>query len=70
MEDVLIKIKDWNSSAIKLAFKNKDYISLEELVEKFEDIYNQLDSLEEEFKDYKQNIADNYRQITTKEQVE
>lgn len=70
MEDIMIKIKDWNSSAIKLAFPKKDYISLEELVSKFEDIYNELDSLEEEFEDYKQNIADNYTQISVKEQVE
>lgn len=58
MDRMFIKKSDLNDWIAKL-FNNED-ISVDDLVDKIEDLVFELDSVKEEFEDYKQMIADNY----------
>lgn len=46
-----------------------DFIKVENLISIIEDLKIEYDRLDEEFKDYKQNIEDNYKQIKLEEQI-
>lgn len=46
-----------------------DFIKVENLMSIIEDLKIEYDRLDEEFKDYKQNIEDNYKQIKLEEQI-
>lgn len=68
MEDIYISIKyenDW----FKRIFDNKDFISLEEIRNKIEELYDEKNHIEEEFNDFKQDVEDNYRPLKYEEQI-
>lgn len=46
-----------------------DFIKVDNLISIIEDLKIEYDRLDEEFKDYKQNIEDNYKQINLEEQI-
>ena len=48
-------------------FKGKDLITLDELVGALEDAICEKERIEEKYNDFKQNVEDNYRQITPRE---
>lgn len=50
LEDIVIMIKDY-SDIINDIFPNKDYITIDELVNKVQDLYCEVDSLKEQIKD-------------------
>lgn len=47
LEDIVVMIKDYNDT-INDVFPNKDYITIDELVRKVEDLYCEVNSLKEE----------------------
>lgn len=52
MNEVLINIKGWNTG-VNERFKNKDLITLEELLDDYEDLISDYKNLEEELNDIK-----------------
>lgn len=50
LEDIVVMIKDY-SDTINDVFPNKDYITIDELVRKVEDLYCEVDSLKEKIRD-------------------
>lgn len=63
MNEVLINIKGWNTG-VNERFKNKDLITLEELLDDYEDLISDYKNLEEELNDmktYKENDFDEAR---------
>ena len=65
MEDVLIKINGYE----KYFTENKDIYSIQEILSRLEDLYFDVERLEEELKGLEQDIEDNYRPIPISEQV-
>lgn len=63
MEKILINVEGRN-------FTEKDYISLEELLNLCEDLYCDKNSLEEELNDVIQDRDDNFKRIKVEEQVD
>lgn len=49
---------------------NKDFVSLEEVLSKFEDLVCEIDRLQEELDDLKQDLHDNYKPISPEEQYD
>ena len=66
MNEVYLKVDElgWVSDYY---FKNKDIITIEELVGALEDAICEKERIEEKYKDYKQNVEDNYRRIPESE---
>ena len=62
MENVFIKREELNKWIAK--YFKEDLVSLEDLLRVLEDLEFELDSLKEEFEDYKQMVADNYKPIS------
>lgn len=54
MEEVYLKVEDLGG-VIDKYFKDKDFITVIELISKFEDLSCDLDRLQEEYDDYKGN---------------
>lgn len=61
LEDIVVMIKDY-SDTINDVFPNQDYITIDELVRKVEDLYCEVDSLKEELekKKHKYDEWDDY----------
>ena len=61
LEDVVVMIKDYNDT-INDVFLNKDYITIDELVRKVEDLYCEVNSLKEELerRNHKYDEWDDY----------
>lgn len=68
MDNIFIDIRD-QGAVLGNYFKGKSLVNLDEVLYKFEEVIEELDYLKEEFEDYKQNIADNYRPLTQAELV-
>ena len=54
MKEVYINLKDINSGVLNDIFKNKDLVSVEELVDKLEDYYADIEKQKEEIEDLKE----------------
>lgn len=54
MNEVYINLKDINSGVLNDIFKNKDLVSVEELVDKIEDYYAEIEKQQEEIEDLKE----------------
>ena len=70
MNNVFIKTDEMPSWLADKLFKNKDLVSLDEIICALEDTLDDLDHLQEEFDDYKEYIESNYKEMSWKEQVE
>ena len=66
MEDVLIKIKD---TGYEKYFENKDMVSVEELLNALEKAVDDKETIKQEYKEFKQEVEDNYKPITYAEQI-
>lgn len=66
---ILINIKDENEW-IKKHFDNKDLVTIEEIFGVIEDLDFEVDKLNEQLEDFKQNVADNYKPISPYEQFD
>ena len=54
MKEVYINLKDINSGVLNDIFKNKDLVSIEELVDELEDYYAETEKQQEEIEDLKE----------------
>lgn len=69
MKKILVDIRE-ESEQIKRIFKNKDLISIEDLLLKIEELDDDKEYLEDKIKDMEQDIEDNYKPISKSEQYE
>lgn len=49
---------------------NKDLVSVNDLIDVIEQLDSDLESVKEEFEEYKQNVDENYRQVSYASQVD
>ena len=54
MNEVYINLKDINSGVLNDIFKKQDLVSVEELVDKLEDYYAEIEKQQEEIDDLKE----------------
>ncbi|MCI7207604.1 MAG: hypothetical protein MSA15_16615 [Clostridium sp.] len=54
MKEVYINLKDINSGVLNDIFTNKDLVSVEELVDKLEDYYADIEKQQEQIDDLKE----------------
>ena len=54
MSNVYINLKDINSRVLNDIFKNKDLVSIEELIDKLEDYYAEIEKQKEKIEDLKE----------------
>ena len=66
MEEVMLDLRGCAKS-IQERFKNKDFVSLDEVIGSFEDALYEIECLEEEKKDLEDDIRDNYKPIPLSE---
>lgn len=50
-------------------FVDKDIITLDDLLTKFEDTLDDLERTQEEYNNFKKDVEDNYKPLTTAEQI-
>lgn len=62
MENVFIKREELNKWIAK--YFKEDLVSIDDILRVLEDLDNELDRVKEEFEDYKQMVADNYKPIS------
>ena len=65
MDDLCIKVKgQWFESLF-----DKDWVSVEEIIEKLELAIDERDYYKQELEDFKKDVEDNYRPLTLREQI-
>ncbi len=69
MNEIYIKTADLPKWLFEKHFKNKDLISLEDLICEFENVSDELGCLQDEFENFKQEVNDNYKPISLQEQI-
>lgn len=67
MDEILLDIRNWNEW-VKDRFPNKDFITLEDLLEDHQDLISEVDHLKEQINDLEQDIEDNYKPVSKAEQ--
>jgi predicted phage-related endonuclease len=65
MEQVLVNIKDDYCAK----FFNKDLVSIDEILNKLSELEDEKEAVENELKELKQDVEDNYRPVSYAEQV-
>lgn len=68
MENIYVDLRTQNIW-IQRAFENKDMVSVEEILEKLDDLLNELDYTKEQFQEFKRDVEDNYRPLKYEEQL-
>ena len=69
MDNVYVDLRNENKW-IRELFLNKDFISVEDLLSKCEDLKDELDHVTEEYEDFKRDVEDNYRRLEVSEQLD
>lgn len=65
MDDLCVKVKgQWFESLF-----DKDWVSVEEIIEKLELAIDERDYYKQELEDFKKDVEDNYRPLTFREQL-
>lgn len=65
MDDLCVKVKgQWFENLF-----DKDWVSVEEIIEKLELAIDERDHYKQELEDFKQDVEDNYRPLTFREQI-
>lgn len=65
MDDLCIKVKgQWFEKLF-----DKDWVSIEEIIEKLELAIDERDYYKQELEDFKKDVEDNYRPLTLREQI-
>lgn len=65
MDDLCVKVKgQWFENLF-----DKDWVSVEEIIEKLELAIDERDYYKQELEDFKQDVEDNYRPLTFREQI-
>lgn len=65
MNEIYIKVK--GDAYLEQVFKDKDLISIDELITKFQSLINDVEYLEKKVNELEADIRDNYRPITKEE---
>jgi len=60
MNSVYIKTDELSSWLKEKYFKDKDLVTIDELLDAFENVADELDWLQNEFDDFKREISENY----------
>lgn len=68
MKDIYVDLRTQNKS-MREAFKNKDLVSVYDLLDKIEDLTFELEAVKEEYEDFKKDVEDNYKYMPIDEQV-
>lgn len=68
MNEIYIKTNDLPRSITNQCFKYQDIITLEDLIDELEDKLYELDALEDEYNNFKQDVEDNYKFVGQDEQ--
>lgn len=68
MENIYVDMRE-QGFTLSRHFKNKDMVSVEEILTELEELIDDLEYLKEEFDDYKRDVEDNYRPLTQAEQI-
>lgn len=68
MEKVLIDIREENNQ-IKCLFKLKDFVSVEEILDKLCELDDERAYAEEKVEDLKQDIEEHYRPIRVEDEI-
>lgn len=61
-KDLIIDLRRYNNW-IRKRFPNKDIISLDDLFGDYEELIDEVDHLEEEIRDLKQDMEENYKPL-------
>lgn len=69
MNEVFIRTKSLSGWIADKYFKNVDEVSLEDFIDKFEDIAGDLEDVQERFDDFKEDVKENYKPIPFAEHV-
>lgn len=69
MENIYININELSRWLAEKYFKDKDLISLEDLISEFENVSDELGCLQDDFENFKQEVKDNYKFIEQKDQI-
>lgn len=65
MDDLCVKVKgQWFENLF-----DKDWVSVEEIIEKLELAIDERDYYKQELEDFKKDVEDNYRPLTLREQI-
>lgn len=67
MENIYIDMREQGPILSKY-FKDKDFVDVETLLERFEDTLDELEDVKEQLEDLKQDLEENYRPISQSEQ--
>lgn len=68
MENIYVDMRE-QGYTLSRHFKNKDLVSVEDILTKLEEVIDELENLQDEFEDYKREVEDNYRPLTQAEQI-
>lgn len=68
MEHIYIDMRE-QGFTLSNHFKNKDMVSVEDILIELEQVIDDMEALQEEFDDYKRDVEDNYKPISYAEQV-
>ena len=68
MEHIYIDMRE-QGFVLSRYFKNKDMVSVEDVLTEFEEIIDELENLKEEFDEYKRDVEDNYKPIPMSEHL-
>lgn len=69
MENMYIDIRE-QGTTLSNYFRNRDFVSVEELLSTLEEVIDDFMHLREEFKDFEREVEDNYRYIPAVDQYE
>lgn len=65
MDDLCVKVKgQWFENLF-----DKDWVSVEEIIEKLELAIDERDYYKQKLEDFKKDVEDNYRPLTFREQI-
>ena len=69
MENIYIKTKDLSQWLKEKYFNEKDFYSIDELIEKIEDLDCALEDIEERFQNYKEYVRSNFKEMSEYERI-
>lgn len=69
MDNILIRTSELPRWLSEKHFKNKDLVSLEDLICEFENVSDELGCLQDDFENFKQEVNDNYKFVGQAEQI-
>lgn len=69
MDDIYVDLRTQNDW-IRFLFPTVDFVSVEDIIEKLEELYDENEGIKEEFEDFKRDVEDNYKRVSISEQLD